>query len=98
MYHMTSTLPGETTAEDDLMLVNLNLFYESVKAIYRNKIIDYESLLRKVEKQNKFVIKVDHLVKETEGTARELSLADIWRWIKGLLEDFLKVREELLSS
>lgn len=99
LYQMTSTLPGEMTArEEDLHHVNLNLFFESVKAIYKNRIVNYEALLRKVEKQNKFVIKVDHLVKETEGTTRELSLADVWRWIKGLLDDFLKVREELGAS
>lgn len=80
------------------MMVNLNLFYESVRAVFKNRIVDYEQLLRRVEKQNKFVIKVDHLVKETEGTTRDLSLADMWRWIKGLLEDFLKVREELTTS
>ena len=101
MYQMTSTIneavPQEVE-EHELHHVNLNLFFESVKAIYRNRVVDYEALLRKVEKQNKFVIKVDHLVRETEGTHRELSLADLWRWIKGLLEDFLKVRDDCRAS
>ena len=50
-YHVTNTIgTDKQPAEGEILLVNLNLFYESVKAIFKNKNVDYESLLRRIEK------------------------------------------------
>ena len=61
----------------------------------------FEPLLKRIEKEHKFCLKVEQLVRQTEGKlSREvtLSLADMWRWLKGLLDDFVNVRNELQSN
>ena len=56
--------------------------------------VTMDDLMKRLAKEHKFSVKVIKLVQDTEDMdpASPPSLADCWRWIKGLLYDFLKMK------
>jgi len=52
------------------------------------------STFRKIQKDRKFCSKVTRLVRDVEGKKPD-SLKDCWRWIRGLLQDFINLKKML---
>ena len=57
--------------------------------------VSIEDLLKRLSKEHKFSVKIIKLVRDTEDyeESKSLSLADCWRWIKGLLYDFVRLKQ-----
>jgi hypothetical protein len=53
---------------------------------------EISSIFRKINKDGRFCAKVIGMVKEVEGKTQ--SLAECWRWLKGLLIDFIELKKE----
>jgi len=53
---------------------------------------DIPNSLKKIRKEKKFCQRITRLVKDVEGAKPE-NLKDAWRWIKGLLHDFVQAKE-----
>ncbi len=51
-------------------------------------------ICKRAIKEHKFYLKIQKLVIDTEDKPKnqQLSLADCWRWIKGLLQDFVALK------
>ena len=70
------------------------------------KILDLQALndfVRRTTREKKFCIKVQKMVKDVEcgskidglqGNLSQPSLADCWRWLKGLLFDFINMKKQ----
>jgi len=50
------------------------------------------SAMKKAHKEKRFSNKVIRLVKDVEGKKPD-SLKDCWRWIRGLLHDFVTIKK-----
>ena len=62
--------------------------------------VSLDDLLKRLTKEHKFSLKVIKLVKDTEDMDKSAqpSLADCWRWLKGLLYDFVKLQKEMVHN
>ena len=55
--------------------------------------VNYESVLRRLKKQQRFTQKIMRIVSDVEGKKTD-SLTDCLRWVKGLLQDFILLRSK----
>ena len=59
---------------------------------------DYEqvipSLFKQIIKESKFCNKLALMAQDVEGSKELPPLSDCWRWIKGLLYDFIQLKKE----
>ena len=54
---------------------------------------EMKKLLIRVNKEKKFCLKVQKMVKDIESSEK-VSLADCWRWLKGLVHDFIQQKNK----
>ena len=57
----------------------------------------FEYLLKKLKKQQRFCNKIVKLVSDVEGHRTE-SLSDCFNWVKGLLKDFITLRNKVQNQ
>ena len=54
---------------------------------------NFDSILRRLKKQQRFTQKIIKIVSEVEGKKTD-SLSECLRWVKGLLQDFIILRSK----
>ena len=52
------------------------------------------NLFKQLKKQQKFSDKVVEMSMQVEGTKTPMHLSEVWRWIKGLLYDFMALKKD----
>ena len=58
-----------------------------------------DEFLRKVSKWQRYIAKVQRMVRDIEGNTQKLpSIADCWKWQKGLLHDFMLAKKHVERS
>jgi len=53
-----------------------------------------KKLMGRVNREKKFCLKVQKMVRDIENKKSNMSLADCWRWLKGLLHDFVQLKSK----